>query len=108
MTDGHIVVLCTCPDAATAERIAQTLVEEELAACVNVVPGLISLYRWQGAVQRDSECLLLIKTRAAPFEILAHRIRSLHPYTVPEIIALPIAQGSAAYLQWIDESTRPA
>lgn len=78
--------------------------EERYAACVNLVPGLTSIYQWQGAVQEEPECLLVIKTTAARFEALAERLRSLHPYAVPEIIALPITAGHPAYLNWITES----
>jgi len=88
-----------------AERIAATVVGERLAACVNIVPGLTSIYRWEGQVQRDAELLLLIKTRQAIYPLLESRIRALHPYQVPEIIALPIQAGSAAYLNWIAANT---
>ncbi len=100
-----LLILCTCPDLATAERIAETVVGERLAACANIVPGLTSIYRWHGQVQRDSELLLLIKTREAVYSLLEARIRELHAYQVPEIIALPIQTGSAAYLDWIAAST---
>jgi len=86
---------------ATAERIAETVVGERLAACVNIVPGLTSIYRWEGQIQRDAELLLLIKTRQEVYPLLEARIRELHPYQIPEIIALPIQIGSAAYLDWI-------
>ena len=82
------------------------LVDERLAACVNLLPGLTSIYRWQGAVRRQPECLLLIKTTAARFQALNARIRSLHPYTVPEIIALPIRDGDPDYLHWLNENTQ--
>jgi periplasmic divalent cation tolerance protein len=101
----HLVVLCTVPDAATGERIAEALVEERLAACVNLVPGLRSFYRWKGKLQREAELLLVIKTRAERLDALMERLKSLHPYEVPEILALPIAAGSEAYLLWIEENT---
>jgi periplasmic divalent cation tolerance protein len=85
------------------ERIARALVEERLAACVNVVPGLRSVYRWQGAVETADEALLLVKTREAALERVAARVRALHPYTLPEIVALPLVSGLAAYLEWIDD-----
>ena len=91
-----IVVLCTCPDDVVAERIASALVEERLAACVNRIPGIVSTYRWQGAVHSDREILLLIKTTREHFEALRERIVALHPYDVPEVIALTIDRGSAA------------
>ena len=100
-----ILVLCTCPDAASAERIATALVEERLAACVNRVAGVASTYRWQGEVCRDSEVLLLIKTARERFGALRERIVVLHPYELPEVIAVDIAAGHAPYLDWITNST---
>jgi periplasmic divalent cation tolerance protein len=100
------VVLVTCPTRATGEKIGRMLVEERLAACVNVVPGMRSIYRWEGKVRRDPEVLLVIKTRRTRLPALQRKVSSLHPYTVPEIIALPIATGSAPYLAWLRESTR--
>ncbi len=100
-SDPVIVVFCTLPDTDSAGRIAGILVEERLAACVNVVPGLISVYRWDGAVQRDEEVLLLIKTTQAVYGQLEQRMRVLHPYELPEIIAVPIQTGQADYIQWI-------
>lgn len=99
-----LIILCTCSDSATAERIAETVVGERLAACVNIVPGLTSIYRWENQMQRDTELLLLIKTRQTVYPQLEARIRELHPYQIPEIIALPIQTGSAAYLDWIADS----
>jgi periplasmic divalent cation tolerance protein len=97
----YMVVLCSCPDEALAARLARIVVEEQLAACVNVLSGLRSVYRWQGAVHDEPEVLLLIKTRHERYEALEMRIRALHPYEVPEIIALPIIAGSASYLGWL-------
>jgi periplasmic divalent cation tolerance protein len=105
MDSQPLVIYCTCPDQATAERIAETLVDERLAACVNLVPGLTSIYRWQGQIQRDAEWLLIIKTRRTVYSLLEARLRELHPYEVPEIIALPIQAGLADYLDWIVDST---
>ncbi|MFO7640758.1 MAG: divalent-cation tolerance protein CutA [Candidatus Competibacteraceae bacterium] len=105
MNLSPLLILCTCPDQATAERIAEVVVEERLAACVNLVPGLTSVYRWEGQIQRDAELLLLIKTRAAIYPLLEARLHELHPYQTPEIIALPIQTGSAAYLDWIADNT---
>lgn len=107
MSETHLIVLCTVPDTATADRIAAALVEERLAACVNALAGVSSTYRWEGKVQRGTEVLLVIKTAADRFTALATRIRSLHPYSVPEIVALPLAAGSHPYLDWITECTRP-
>ena len=106
MTD-IVVVYVTAPDAETGARIGRALVEEELAACCNLVPGVRSIYRWQGAVQDDAEVLLVLKTRADRFDALAERVRAIHPYTVPEVIALPVAAGSAAYLDWVRANVAP-
>ncbi|HRX70169.1 MAG TPA: divalent-cation tolerance protein CutA [Candidatus Competibacteraceae bacterium] len=105
MDNQPLVVYCTCPDQTVAEQIAETTVSERLAACVNLAPGLTSIYRWKGGVQRDSEWLLIIKTRGKVYPLLEARIRELHPYDTPEIIALPIQTGSAAYLDWITDNT---
>lgn len=105
MDSQPLVVFCTCPDQASAERIAATVVEERLAACVNILPGLTSIYRWRGQLQRDAELLLLVKTQGAAYPPLEARIRELHPYDVPEVIALPVRAGSSAYLDWIATST---
>jgi len=101
-----VVILSTCPDTGTAERLATALVEESLAACVNVVPGLRSIYRWNDAVQADEEVLMLIKTTAARLEAARLRLVELHPYEVPEVVALPVADGHHAYLEWVSNSTR--
>ena len=106
MNDNLQVVLCTVPDTATAETIATALVTEQLAACVNIVPGITSVYRWQGAIEKDSECLLLIKTAARTWSGLEARIRALHPYELPEIIAVSLKTGQQDYLQWITDSLR--
>ena len=100
-----LIVFCTCPDEAVADRIALSLVEQRLAACVNRLPGVISTYRWQGAVQRDTEVLLVIKTVRDRFDGLRDRILALHPYELPEIVAVDIALGSASYLAWIESET---
>jgi periplasmic divalent cation tolerance protein len=95
------VVLCTAPDAACAETLARALVEERLAACVNVVPGVRSFYRWEGAVQDDAELLLVAKTRADRGAALAARLKELHPYDLPEVLELPAVGGSGPYLDWV-------
>lgn len=95
------LILSTCPDSATAERIANTLVEEKLAACVNILPQAQSVYRWRGKVETGSETLVLIKSKAVNFGSIATRIQSLHPYELPEIIAVPITEGSPEYLSWL-------
>jgi periplasmic divalent cation tolerance protein len=96
-----IVILTTCPDQAVAARIARELVESGLAACVSRVGPVHSTYRWQGAIQDEPEVLLVIKTITARFPELEMRLKSLHPYEVPEIIALQVAAGSAEYLSWL-------
>ena len=95
------VVLVTAPDAEVGERLARALVEERLAACVNLVPGVQSIYRWEGSVRSDSEVLLVVKTTADRTAALAARVEALHPYDVPEVLELPIAGGSPAYLDWV-------
>jgi periplasmic divalent cation tolerance protein len=105
---GRIVVLCTVGSAEDAERIASTLVERRLAACVNVVPGVTSIYRWKGEVARDAEWLLVMKTTAARFEALREALVEMHPYDVPEVIELPVERGHAPYLEWIDASVSPS
>ncbi len=106
MAENHIVTLCTVPDRESGEKIAAALVEERLAACVNIVAGVTSVYRWEGKVQKEAECLLIIKTGVSQFEALQQRIKKLHPYELPEIVALPIIHGSREYLNWLTENTR--
>ena len=96
-----IVVLTTCPDDAVAARIAREVVESGLAACVSRLGPVHSTYRWQGAVQDEPEVLLVIKTIGARYAELEMRLKSIHPYEVPEIIALPVIRGSADYLAWL-------
>jgi len=100
---AHIVVLCTVGRVEDAEAIARALVDERLAACVSVVPSVVSIYRWKGVVERDEERLLVIKSRRERFEELRAAIVARHPYEVPEIVALPLDAGHAPYLAWIDE-----
>jgi periplasmic divalent cation tolerance protein len=99
--DLTVLVFCTCPDQASASRVAQTLVSERLAACVNVLPSVTSVYRWHEAVETATEHLLLIKTAEAAFSALRDRITELHSYDTPEIIAVPITAGSEKYLSWL-------
>lgn len=98
-----VVVFCTAPPAA-AEGLARALVEARLCACVNVLPGVRSVFRWQGAVDTADEALLVAKTTRAVVPALTERIRQLHPYEVPEVLALPVAAGLPAYLAWLGES----
>jgi len=101
MTTPYCLVLCTCPAGETAESLARFLVEQRLAACVNIVPGVTSVYTWEGALEKSREDLLLIKTEHARYAELETCLRQRHPYQVPEIIALPIERGLPDYLQWI-------
>jgi periplasmic divalent cation tolerance protein len=98
---------CTCPDAATAGRIAAALVEERLAACVSIVPGVHSIYRWQGAVERAEETLLLVKTAPDRLSRLQDRLLQLHPQELPELVSFETGSGLPAYLQWVAAQTRP-
>ena len=100
-TEAVHVVLVTAPDSEVAAELARRLVEEGLAACVNLVPGVRSIYRWQGAVQEDAEILLIAKTRAALVDALVTRVRALHPYELPEVVALAVVAGSEPYLDWV-------
>jgi periplasmic divalent cation tolerance protein len=97
----YFVVLTTCPDETTAAILARRLVEERLAACVNRVAGVRSTYHWQGAVHDDAEVLLIAKTSAGCVATLSARIEELHPYELPEVIALPVALGAERYLDWL-------
>ena len=97
--DSPVVVFCTFPDAETARRIATELVERRLAACVNLLPGVESIYRWDGKTERANEVLGLIKT--ARYTDLEPALKELHPYDVPEIIALPVSAGLPDYLEWL-------
>ena len=101
MPETVLLCLCSCPDAASARAIAEALVCERLAACVNRLPGMRSTYRWQGTVATDNEELLLIKTTAGCFKTLQARLLELHPYELPELVALPLEQGYGAYLDWV-------
>jgi periplasmic divalent cation tolerance protein len=99
-----LIVLITADKIETARQLAEKLVEDRLAACVNIVPRIESIYRWEGKVCRDEELLLIVKTEQTSFARLEAAVRALHSYTTPEIIALPIAYGSAPYLKWLHES----
>ena len=105
MTDFQII-LSTCADRQQAERIAHRLLELNLAACINILPGVQSLYRWQGSVETAAEVLLFIKTRAALSHEVQSTIAGLHSYEVPEFLVLPVSGGSEPYLAWLEESLR--
>jgi periplasmic divalent cation tolerance protein len=102
-----LLVTCACPDRTVAEGLARALVEDRLAACVQMLPGMASVYRWQGAIERADEVLLLAKTWDDRLDALVATLRARHPYEVPEIMAVPAAGGLAAYLDWVREQTRP-
>ncbi|WP_175282696.1 divalent-cation tolerance protein CutA [Klebsiella pneumoniae] len=102
-----LICFCTCPDADSAERIATALVAERLAACVNLLPGLRSVYRWQRKVEAAAEVLLLVKTSAEAYPALQERLRQLHPYELPELLAVEAASGLPEYLQWLAAESRP-
>ena len=104
LAGGPLVAFTTVANQDDAERIARSLVEKGLAACVNVVPGVLSFYRWKGALERDQEWLLVIKTRGERFEALRTALVAEHPYELPELIALPIAAGHQPYLDWLQSS----
>ena len=104
MSDSVYVVLCNCPDEATAIRIAERLVREGHGACVNILAGTRSVYRWQGRIETAQEHTLLIKTTATSYSALEQAIVALHPDEVPEIIALPVTMGLRSYLEWIAEN----
>ena len=104
---GPVVVLSAVGAPPDAERIARALVEERLAACVNVVPGVVSIYRWKGKVEQEAELLLVIKTLAPRVEALKARLLELHPYELPEVVVLPIGGGHAPCLAWIEDQVRP-
>lgn len=101
----EIVIFITAPSEDEAARIARSLVEARLAACVNIVRNARSIYAWQGNVEDDSEALMIVKTRKSLFNALSVKVRELHSYDVPEIIALPVIDGSEEYLAWLKEST---
>jgi len=98
----HQLIFCTCPTAEVAERLARSLVDESLAACVNILPGVRSVYRWQGEVEVAQEHLLLIKSPCSAYPAIEAAIKARHPYDVPEIVAIDIDRGAADYLKWID------
>jgi len=104
LTDtGCQIVITTAPDQASARKLADTLIEEGLAACVNVLDKVESIYRWQGKINRDSEYMLLIKSTQRQYSQIQQRILDLHPYELPEIIAVPISGGLSAYLDWLNK-----
>jgi periplasmic divalent cation tolerance protein len=107
-TAAYVVVLITVPSTEVGRQVARALLDQRLAACVNLVPGVNSLYVWDGQLQDDEEVLLVVKTRSELFTRLVPAVRAVHPYTVPEIIALPVLAGSRDYLDWIEDATKNA
>ena len=103
---SETITFSTCKDLREARRIARTLVREKLAACVNVVPRVSSIYAWKGKIEEGREVLLVLKSRASLSKRLAARVKQLHSYEVPEVVTIPIASGNPDYLRWIRESTR--
>ena len=104
--DRVVVALTTAPSADVAERIGRSLVEERLAACANVLPGITSIFRWKGAIERENEVLVILKTTAAEVDALERRVVELHPYEVPEVIVWSVEAGHGPYLEWIRAETR--
>lgn len=102
----YCVCLSAAPDPRTARRIARALVEERLVACVSLIPGGVSLFWWKGRVVRESETLVLMKTRASRLPLLQRRLRAAHPYEVPELLVLPVRSGMPAYLRWLAAETQ--
>ena len=102
-----LLCFCTCPDDASAERLATALVEERLVACATLLPAARSIYRWQGAIEQADEVLLLLKTTHARYPALEARLPALHPYELPELVAVESTAGLPAYLQWVAAETRP-
>ena len=109
MNHSHYqLILCTCPSSESAEQLASLLVDQGLAACINLVPGLTSIYRWQGKVEKDTEVLLLIKSTRGRYAALQTAIQQHHPYELPEIIAVTVDDGSPEYLRWLTSSLEDA
>ena len=100
---SHCIALTNCPNMTVAETLASALVDNSLAACVNILPGVTSIYKWEGERVKEQECTLLIKTREDIYPALEAFIQAQHPYELPEIIAVPIRMGSNGYLSWLDQ-----
>jgi periplasmic divalent cation tolerance protein len=104
MPDEFVIVLSTVPAPSVATSLARTLVEERLAACVNILPAMTSIYRWRDGIEEEAEHQLVIKTARARIPALRQRLHELHPYEVPEFIVLAVAEGSEGYLRWVRDS----
>lgn len=105
--DKPVLIYSTFPSPEAAEAVGRELVEQRLAACVNILPGMTSIYRWEGAIARDSEAVLIIKTRQSLVAGAIVEVKARHSYTNPALVVLPIIGGSADYLRWLDEETAP-
>jgi periplasmic divalent cation tolerance protein len=105
--DKHVLIYSTFPSAEAAEAVGRELVERRLAACVNILPGMTSIYRWEGAIARDSEAVMIVKTRESLASRVIEEVRTRHSYTNPALVVLPIIAGSADYLRWLGEETAP-
>lgn len=103
---SNCIIYCTVPNEFNANLIASSLVEENLAACINILPSVTSVYKWEGITQNNTEMLMMIKTREEKFEAVEAKIKQLHEYSLPEIIAIPIIKGSEEYQNWILEETK--
>lgn len=106
MPSKTLLIYSTCPDRQSAEQIADHLVELQLAACVSILPGVTSIYRWEGKRETSEEHLLLIKSTTAGYQRLEQAIQKLHPYELPEIIAVPVERGLTGYIDWINQCTK--
>lgn len=106
MPTDTVVVFCTCPDQLSAEQIAKSLVAQGLAACVNLIPHVISVFQWQGKQESEQEVLMLIKTRDERYPDVEKAVKSLHPYELPELITVPVSRGLPEYLNWVDQCTK--
>jgi periplasmic divalent cation tolerance protein len=105
MPHDTLVVLVTASSEEEAETIGKAMVEETLAACANIIPSVTSIFRWEGKTEREAECLIILKTRRRLLDHLIERVRDLHSYEVPEVIAVPVVGGSEAYLEWVKQET---
>ena len=105
MSANHLIILCTCPDKGSAEKIATLLIASGKAACINILPGIISIYKWKGQIETAEEHLLLIKAHKDHYQAIETNLRKNHPYELPEIIAIPIERGLPEYLHWINSCT---
>lgn len=101
MKNKVVIALSTCPDRASGRALAEQIVSSRLAACVNLLPGAVSVYRWNGGMQADEECLMVIKTTESRIPALRDWIRQQHPYELPELVAVPVSDGLPAYLEWV-------